>query len=273
MSVLNIILARLVDGLLFAFEDQPPLVGLAVVSLIVAIAMLTVVRAASNQPRLIAVKRSLQACVFEVRLFNDDAVAMLRAVGEMVRHNLTYLRLSMVPVLWMIVPLGLLVAQLQFHYGYDGLEVGQQALVKVRVRNMAGEPPTMTAPPGIRIETPAVWIPSLREAAWRIAPEQPGDYELTVQAGGQVFTKTVRVSSSTAIVRRSPLRTDAGFVNQLLYPAEPPLPDGAQVESIAVTYPRRDVSVLGRGVHWIVVFFALSMVFALALRRRFNVVL
>jgi hypothetical protein len=51
------------------------------------------------------------------------------------------------------------------------------------------------------------------------------------------------------------------------------LPVGAAVESIAVTYPRRTISVLGRDMHWMVVFFALSMIFALALRRPFNVVL
>jgi len=53
--------------------------ALAVVSLISAIGMLLVVRATSDQARVAAVKRALQACVFEIRLFNDDARAMLRA--------------------------------------------------------------------------------------------------------------------------------------------------------------------------------------------------
>ena len=90
-----------------------------------------------------------------------------------------------------------LLAQLQFHYGYGGLAVGRQALVNVRVKNateFAGPQARFAAPPGIRIETPPVWIPSLREVVWRIAAEQPGDYELTVQIGEDVFTKTVRVS-------------------------------------------------------------------------------
>lgn len=270
MAILNALVARLVDGLLYPFEDLSPLIGLAVVSLLVAVAMLAVVRATSDQARIRSVKRALRACVFEVRLFHQDVHAMVRALGEMLRHNVTYLRLSLVPVLWMVVPLGLLTAQLQFHYGYGGLEIGQPVVVKVRVRDARPESaPVLTAPAGLRIETPAVWIPSLHEAAWRIAAEQPGDYKMTVQIGGEAFTKTVRVSS--AIVRRSPLRPDGRVISQLLDPAEAPLPAGAQVESIAVTYPRRSVRVLGRDVHWVVVFFALSMVFAWALRRRFNV--
>jgi hypothetical protein len=47
------------------------------------------------------------------------------------------------------------------------------------------------------------------------------------------------------------------------------LPDGA-VESIAVTYPPRAVGVLGFRMHWMVVFFALSVMFAMALRGPFR---
>lgn len=272
MAILNALLARLIDGLLYPFENRPPLVGLAVVSLLAAVAMLAVVRATSDQPRIRAAKRALWACVLEIRLLGHDLRAVLRAAGEMVRHNATYLRLSLVPVLWMALPMGLVIAHLHFHYGYSGLDVGQPALVKVRVRDStAGIVPVLTAPPGIRIETPAVWIPSLREVAWRIVAERPGDFELAVQVGGEVFTKTVRATG--AIVRRSPLRPDGSLISQLLDPAERPLPAGAQVESIAVTYPLRDINVLGLRLHWTIVFFTLSLIFAWALRGRFNVVL
>jgi hypothetical protein len=107
--------------------------------------------------------------------------------------------------------------------------------------------------------------------AWRIAAQRPGDYLLNVQVGEEVFTKLVRVSD--AIVRRSPLRPDGRLLNQILYPAERPLPAGAEVESIAVTYPGRVIRVLGREMHWMVVFFVMSIVFALALKRPLKVVL
>ena len=271
MVTLNALLARVVDGLLSPFVSVSPLAGLAVVSLISAVAILLITRATSDQARIVSVKRSLQACVFEIRLFNDDALAMLRAVGEMCRHNLTYLRLTMVPVLWMVVPFGLLLAQLQFHYGYGGLAVGHQAVVTARLKSSSRPPARLIAPSGIRIETPPVWIPSIREVAWRVAAVTPGDYELKVQTGEDVFTKVIRVSN--AIVRRSPLRADGTFLNQLRYPAESPLPVGAEVESIAVTYPHRAIRVLGRDTHWMIVFFALSTVFVFALRKPFRVVL
>jgi len=272
MSILNALVARVVDGLLSPFQNRSPVVGLAVVSLLTGIAMLMVIRATADHARRAAVKRSMYACVFEIRLFNDDLRSMMRAVRELLRHNLTYLRLSMASALWMIAPLGLLVTQLHFHYGYGGLEIGHQALVKVRVQQPpAAAAPILEVPPGIRIETPGVWIPSLRETVWRIVPERAGDYQLQVKVDKTIFTKSVRVSE--AIVRRSPLRVEPRLVNQLLYPAERPLPAGGPVHSIAVTYPRRGVSVLGREMHWALVFFVLSMLFAITLSHWLGVAL
>jgi hypothetical protein len=129
----------------------------------------------------------------------------------------------------------------------------------------------LEVPPAIEAQTPAVWIPSTREVLWRIAPRAPGEYELRLRVGNETFTKSVRVSDDVA--RRSPVRLEAGFLNQLLYPAEAPLPAAAAVTSISLAYPERDIQVLGRGIHWLIVYFVLSMVFAFAMRKRFNVTL
>jgi hypothetical protein len=273
MSTVNSLVASLVDGILSPFEHQSPLVGLTVVSLVFALVMLAVVRATSNQAGVVAVKRAIQACVFEIRLFNDDLPAMCRALAELARHNLNYLRLSMVPVLWMAVPMGLIVAQLHFHYGYQGLDVGHQTVVKVRLTNSpdrTSAAPTLAVPAGLRLETPAVWIPSLREAAWRISAEHAGSYALTITVGSKIYTKSVQVSGAT--IRRSPLRVGPGLLGQLTNPAEVPLPDEGIVESIAVSYPARGIDLFGYEVHWMVVLFALSTVFVFALRRPAGVV-
>src|SRR5439155_13078245 len=196
----------------------PPLGSLAVVSLVTAIVMLLVVRRTSNQEALDEVKRKIHAALFEIRLFNDDMRAIFRAQGEMLRHNLTYLRLSLAPMLWMIIPFVLVMAQLQFHYGYNGLQPGRPVLLTAHLRpNDAGgvsdaarrsagenevDVASLDAPPGIRLDTGAVWFPAARDVMWRITPEAPGDYELLLRVGGETFTKAIHVSSR--IARRSP---------------------------------------------------------------------
>jgi len=62
-------------------------------------------------------------------------------------------------------------------------------------------------------------------------------------------------------------------MNELLYPAEDPLPKGSPVSAITLGYPDGSVSVFGLGVNWLVLFFLLSAAFAFALRGRFGVTL
>src|SRR5262245_33487231 len=191
------------------------LLALTVVSLLAAIAILLAVRATSDQPRLIAVRRSLRACVYELRLFRDDLPTIGRIVAEGVWLNLKALRLALVPALWLVVPFVLLAGQLQSIYGYAGLEVGQPVIIKATLKegSAEGPRPRLEVPPGLRIETPAVWIPSLREAAWRVMADRPGHYDVTIDYRGEFAVK--RVTVSTAAGPRAPVR-GSGLVNQLL---------------------------------------------------------
>jgi uncharacterized membrane protein (DUF106 family) len=272
LAALDAGLDALFDVLLRPLAALPPLASLAIVSVLTAIVMLLVVRRTSNQEALDQVKRRIHASLFEIRLFNDDLRAIFRAQGDMLRENLTYLRLSLAPMLWMIVPFVLVIAQLQFHYGYDGLDVGRPVLLTAHLRTTnGGEAARLDAPPGVRVDAGAVWFPSAQDVMWRITPIAPGDHELRLQIGGQTVTKTIHASSR--IARRSPSRLEAGFVNLLLYPAEPPLPTDGPVTAIALPYPERDIVVLGWRLNWMVVFFVLSIVFAFALRKPFGVTL
>ncbi len=280
MSYINAILRPVFELLLSPFSGLPAIVGLAVVSLITAIGMLLVFKKTSNQDAIAAVKRRIHANLFEIRLFNDDLRAILRSQTEILRHNLTYLRLSAVPMLWTLPPLILIIAQLQFHYGYAGLDPTNPVLLKVELQDSGNnasweEAPrpelTLAAPSGIRIETPGLWIPSLREMDWRIVGEGSGDYVVEVKLDGQSHSKTVRVSND--VVLRSPSRLEKGFLNQLLFPAEPPLLADSPIKSITVNYPEAAVNtfVFGWSLHWMIIYFVLAIAFAFALRNTFKV--
>jgi uncharacterized membrane protein (DUF106 family) len=277
MTIINSVLRTLFDGLLYPLREFPPIVGVTLMALVTAVGMLLVFRFASDQDKLAGVKNRIHACIFEIRLFNDDLRAIMRAQMEILRHNLTYLRLTVKPMLWMIVPIVLLIAQLQFHYGYRGLEPGDSAVVSVTFREGpliagdGGDKPALNlvAPPGLTVETPAVWVPSLKEISWRIGAERQGVYELKVVSDSETHTKSVVVSD--AVERRSPIRLEPGFFNQLLYPAENPLPGESPVVSIEVAYPENEIDVLGYGLHWLIVYFILAVVFAFSLKSLFGV--
>ncbi|MFQ5718667.1 MAG: hypothetical protein ACE5IK_03880 [Acidobacteriota bacterium] len=281
MNLIDAPLRVLFDMLLYPFRTLPPLVGLCVVSLIAGVGMLLIFKVTSNQEKLDAVKRKIHAGLFEIRLFNDDIRAILRAQFEVLGHNLTYLRLTLIPMLWVIVPLFLVVAQLQFHYGYTGLEPGETTLLKVQLHpdwrdgtteatpGHPGRPAiALDIPPGLSVEKPGLWIPASNEMDWRLSAVAEGEYEIGVTLGGITYPKSVRVSD--AVTRRSPVKPSS-FVEQLIYPAEPPLPATGPIDAIRLNYPEGAIHVFGWSVHWLIVFFVLSTAFAFALKNRLGV--
>jgi uncharacterized membrane protein (DUF106 family) len=270
MSFLNAALRPVFDLLLAPFAGLPPIVSLVMVSLVAAVFMLFVFKRTSNQAALADVKRRIHAGLFEIRLFNDDLRAILRAQNEILRTNVSYLRHSLAPMLWILPPLVLVIGQLQYHYGYEGLRPGATTLLMVDLEPGAVSPGVrprvrLDLPAGLRADSHEVWIPAESQLAWRLVPESEGDFEVGVAVDGAAsVAKSVRVTDR--VVRLSPVRVDRSFLSQLVYPAEPPLPRGNPVKAIHLEYPDREVSVLGLGMHWMIPFFVLSIAFAFALR-------
>ncbi|MDX1630330.1 MAG: hypothetical protein R3234_00565 [Thermoanaerobaculia bacterium] len=289
MSLVNQILRGVFDLLLFPFRTMPAIIGILVVSLLTAIGMLVAFKATSNQEALAEVKRKIHAGLFEIRLFNDDFRAIVRAQLDILRHNLSYLRLSLVPMIFILPPLVLVVAQLQFHYGYQGLQPGDDSILELRLTEgweeteqvprapESGKPLVeLELPPGVRQATPSVWIPDDRTLSWRLEIEEAGDHVIGIRVGDRRLDKAA--PGRGPIERRSPVRPARSFLDQLIYPAEPPLPEESPVEEIRLTLEPAAVWLPGWTVPemmgvpaWMILFFALSVVFAFALRKPMGV--
>lgn len=269
MTLINRLLNPIFDLLLRPLQPLGILASLALLSLVTAIAILLVVRVTSDQRALAAIKRQIHADLFEIRLFNDDLRAMLRAELDILRHNATYLRLSLVPMVWVLVPATLAVAQLQAYYGYAGVDVGQPVLVTAQFKPGAESSAALDAPPAIKVETSAISFPALNQVVWRMVGTAPGDYELRLRIANDEYAKTIHVSDGLA--RRSPVRLAPRLLDEVAYPSETPLPDGAPISMIRVDYPERGIQVFGRPFHWMVIYIFFSIVFAVLLRRPLGV--
>ena len=114
-----------------------------------------------------------------------------------------------------------------------------------------------------------LWIPSSAEANWRVRVLEPGRHSVRISTDDEPFEKIV--DATEGIVRRSPIRPSSDFFEQLIYPAEPPLPRAASLHSITVEYPALRVSVLGWEMHWLLAFLIFTLIFALLLRAPLRV--
>ena len=277
MRLLNVLTGVLVGAVLRPFEAWPPMAGLAVVAALVAALLLVLTKVASNQPRIVAARRQVHAGLLELRLFQDDPQVFARSALDLLRAQGRYLRHAIVPMVWASVPIALLLAHLQVHYGYQRLRPGDTAIVTVHVREAlsgtAGRRPpiALELPPLVRLETPPIWVPALREIAWRVRALRDGVGELRVTVGGTSVTKQVCVTSRVAAC--DAVRPAPGFLDEWRYPAEPRLPADLPIDAIVVSYPARAIHVLGFELPWLVVFLVFTAGFMLAARPIFRVAL
>lgn len=274
MTLVNALSVRLSDLLLAPLSGLPPALVIAGWALASALVVLAVMRLTSNQAALAAVKRRIHAALLEMRLYNDDLPALLRAQREALGHNLSYVGLSLVPLLITAVPLTLVIAQLQAWYGYTGLTPGAPLVITAVVDGeLAGALPRLSAGQ-MELLGPPRYFPTLGEVTWRAVPRGAGASTLRLAAtDGTVLEKSVHVAAGTEAARRSPVRQRDSLLDQLLYPSEPPLPADAAVAAIRVPYPGRTIDVFGWDLHWLYLYLGATFAFVLLLRKPLGVVI
>jgi hypothetical protein len=125
-----------IDGILKlffgAFAWAPPLVGLAVLSAAIGVAMLWVFGKTSNQARMKQIKRKVYASLLELRVFADEPGVTWRAQKSLFAANLRYMGLALKPAMWMILPMGLLILHMESFYGRAPLPGASCRAVKYR---------------------------------------------------------------------------------------------------------------------------------------------
>lgn len=250
------------------------------ISVLTAFLMLFVFRFTSNQEGIKRVKNKIKAHLLELRLFKDSMSLSFKAQGNILRYNLKYITYSTKPMLVMIIPLILILIQLNFWFGYEALTPGQETILKVKLEeghnpldiDIALEPSS-----GFDIQTPPLRIEEEREISWRLQAREKGIHDLTFIVNGQKFTKKVAIAQRP-LSKISPLKVKRNFINELINPGESPFPGDSPIKSIEVQYQSKDMNFFGWSIPWLfgippwlVVYFALSIILGFALKGIFKV--
>jgi hypothetical protein len=248
-----------------------PWVGMIVISALTAILVLYVYKYTSNQPAITKAKNRIKANLLAMSLYRDSMKVIFSSAGGIVLVNFRYLSLNLVPLVCMILPVGIVMANLDGWYGYRPLRVGEQRLVEAEVDEelVMSDGLELIAPEGLEVDAPPVRVPSEGRVFWRVEAVEPGSHELRVAAGGRSFAKRVRVDGELA--RLSPLRHSGGMVNGFLYPGESVADGESGVSAVGVDYPATEMALAGTSLHWVYVYLVLTLVFAFALRGMIGV--
>ena len=273
MLIINKVINFIFDLFFYPFRYLSPLWGLIVISGITGILMLIIFRYTSNQKAIKKAKDKIKAHIFELVLYKDNLRIIMKALVSIIKYNLAYLKQTIIPLLFIIVPVILILIQINFRYQFRPVKVDESVLVKLKLNQDLTDQDELVilkTTDKIRVETPVLRIPEKNEFNWRVRIVSNGIHELKFIIGNdQVVTKTINALPQLAMV--SPVRVNQAFFKMIFNPTENPLPHGSLVQSIDVKYPDRQLKMFGWNIHWLVIFFIVSLLAAFTLRGVFKV--
>ncbi len=247
------------------FQSMHPIVGLTVISVLTGAVMLVVWKFTSNQDAIARSKSKIAAYILEIRLFPDDMRAQFAAQGRALGANFRYMTYAIPPMLIVLLPVVAILVQLDVRYQRRPLEPGEVTLLKVKVAEEVDlASVTLDAPAGIFVETPAMRVVAEDEVDWRLRADTPGEYDVKVTAGATVETKRIVVGER--LTKLAEFREQSNFLTIWMAPAEKPLPKGSPIHEIRLTYPEREMKLAGISMHWLLVFFVVSVLFGFAIK-------
>ena len=97
-----------------------------------------------------------------------------------------------------------------------------------------------------------------------------GEHKILVKAPTYAFQKKVLVSNEK-LGRISQNRVKSNLWDNLVSPGEKPIIENSLVNRIEIDYPKRSIEILGLRVHWLIIFFVLSIAFGFILKGFFRV--
>lgn len=273
MWIFNSILQKIFDVIFYPFRTMSPWVGMFVISLLSVFLILFIFKHTSNQKGIRKVKDRIKAHLLELRLYKDNLRISLKAQGSILRQNSKYIAYSAKPLLFMIIPIILIIAHSNFWFGYSSLEPGQKTLVKVTLNEEYDPLETdirLEPSSAYVIETPPLRILEENEIDWRISALEKGVHDLEFSIGGEKIKKSLSVQVEP-LSRISPIKLRRNFIDELINPTEPPLDGDFPIKSIEIVYPSRNMSFFGLGIHWLIVYFILTIIMGFSLKGVFKV--
>ena len=258
----------------FAGVWASPLAIVIALSIVIGLLMVVLFGYTSDQKAIAVAKDRLKAHLLAVRLYRDQLPVVMGSYGKILRGTGVYLKLAFKPLLYVIIPITLLMVQVDRYLGLNPIAVGAPFLLTVHMAPSSGSPNgpasgasnnendvnnlTLDLPREISMTAPPVHAASQNDVVWRLLASDTGEYKIKLQADGSDVEKQVCIGG--ALPRISPIRLRDHFWERFFSSAEPSLPAAGPIESIAINYPDRDIEIAGYGMNWIWLFFILSMI-------------
>ena len=255
-----------VERLLRPLDALAPWLSLAIIAAVTAVVMLLVIRKTSPQRRIRHARGQMAGAIFEMRLYLDHPVQLLRAQGRLIRWSVVYVGYLLPSMLVLAAPLGLLFVHLEARHGFAPLPVAEAAVVRIEVApGVSTRDLSLDTGGGLAV-TARVHAEDEHALYARIAVRTAGTHTLAIHAGDATVQIAIVADRDADVV--SPERRH-GISELWSLGAGDPIATDA-IRAVTIPYPDRPTSVW---MPWWLYWLGVATGFALVLRDRMGVAL
>src|SRR5688500_11646276 len=178
----------------FAFAPigwLPGWLSATLIALVTGVVMLLAFKYTSNQAAIKRTRNGIKANLLALSLFKDSVLVGLRAQGGILLGAVRLMMLAIVPILVMLVPMSLLLGQMALWYQARPLQVGEEAVVTVHLKEGSSAMADVVLVPSSAITTVVgpVRVPAKDMVCWSVVASEAGSHPLAFDAGGESYTK------------------------------------------------------------------------------------
>ncbi len=123
------------DAVIFPVSNFSDEIQILYISLLSGIVFLWIYGKVSNQKGLKETKRKVTAYVLEVALYRHSILVCLRSQWNLLKQGVRYVSFALIPLLILMVPCLLIMAELHSHYQSRGIGGGENAIIEISFDN------------------------------------------------------------------------------------------------------------------------------------------
>ncbi len=214
----------------------------------------------SNQKGLKETKRKVMAYVLEVALYRHSIIVCLKAQLNLLKQGVRYVSFALIPLLILMVPCLLIMAQLNFHYQNRGIKNGEEVVVEVSFKDDVKDIMDYSLTSAIGKVSPALRIEDEGKIFWKIKNDNTNN-------ANELFVKLKANNNFLNIPIAIGEKSDPLFVTysknifeSLMFPTKFSFTKNfPEIQSIKVSYPEKQQFYFGLALNWIWTFLIVSI--------------
>lgn len=272
MHFIGQIFTKIFDVLVLPFGGGFHSLVLIVLSALTGVGMIFLFKVVSNQEAVKASRDKFKARILEMRIYQDDIVLIHKALWGALATNLTYLRVSLVPIVILIACVVPVFIQLDERFGRRHLEPGEKILLTaslsrgVNWRDLSLE---LLPSEGLAVDSRPVRVKSDYKVHWRLRVDEPGMHHVDIDVNGSTYRLPVHAEPSNSPIGHT--RGTSHWWNPFIFPALPMIPDASEMDWVSLYYPSAEYPLIIWQTHWLWVFVFYSLVAALVFKFIFRI--